>query len=145
MSHRNLVALHRYQAERLGPLSALRYKRHGVYHDFSWAEYREQAVAAAAALVEAGVAPGDRVGLVGENRIEWLVADMAILTAGAVNVPPHCPLTAAQVHFQLADAGRACSSFPRRTKPARFATSGASSRPCGKSSPSSALPPGPTS
>ena len=66
-------------------------------------------MAAAAALVEAGVAPGDRVGLVGENRIEWLVADMAIVTAGAVNVPPHCPLTAAQIHFQLADAGRACS------------------------------------
>jgi long-chain acyl-CoA synthetase len=30
---------------------------------------------------------------------------MAILTAAAVNVPPHAPLTAAQIHFQLADAG----------------------------------------
>src|SRR5205085_3640646 len=35
----------------------------------------------------------------------WLIADMAILAAGAVNVPPHAPLTAAQIQFQLADAG----------------------------------------
>src|SRR5207248_2841961 len=42
-----------------------------------------------------------RVGLLSENRVEWLMADMAILTAGCVNVPPHSPLTARQVHFQL--------------------------------------------
>src|SRR5262249_19777176 len=30
--------------------------------------------------------------------------------AAAVNVPPHCPLTARQVHFQLEDAG-ACWLF----------------------------------
>jgi long-chain acyl-CoA synthetase len=105
MSDRNLVALHRRQAERLGPCAALRYKRYGLYHDLTWRDYREQAVAAAAALVEAGIAPGDRVGLLAENRLEWLVADMAIMTAGAVNVPPHAPLTAAQIQFQLADAG----------------------------------------
>src|SRR5271166_5012053 len=105
MSDRNLVALHRRQAERLGPCPALRFKRHGLYHDLNWTDYRAQAVAAAAALVEAGIAPGDRVGLLAENRVEWLVADMAIMTAGAVNVPPHAPLTAAQIQFQLADAG----------------------------------------
>jgi long-chain acyl-CoA synthetase len=105
MNFRNLVALHQYQADRLGPRPALRFKRHGLYHDVAWSAYREQAVAAAAVLVEAGVDPGDRVGLVAENRVEWLIADMAIMTAGAVNVPPHAPLTARQIHFQLADAG----------------------------------------
>lgn len=104
MNHRNLVALHRSQAERLGPRPALRFKKMGLYQNLSWADYREQALAGAAALVEAGVAPGDRVGLVAENRVEWLVADLAIMTAGAINVPPHAPLTARQIHFQLADA-----------------------------------------
>jgi long-chain acyl-CoA synthetase len=55
-------------------------------------------------LVEAGIEPGDRVGLLSENRVEWLVADTGILAAGAANVPPHAPLTAQQVLFQLADA-----------------------------------------
>jgi long-chain acyl-CoA synthetase len=102
---RNLTELHRIQSERLGPATALRYKRHGIYHDLSWRDYRACALAGAAALVDAGVEFGDRVGLLSENRIEWLIADMAILAAGAVNVPPHAPLTAAQVRFQLEDAG----------------------------------------
>ncbi len=57
------------------------------------------------ALIAAGIEPGDRVGLLSENRVEWLIADMAILTAGAVTVSPHAPLTARQVQFQFADAG----------------------------------------
>jgi long-chain acyl-CoA synthetase len=103
MNERNLVELHRYQAERLGPRPALRYKRHGVWHDLTWEQYRAEVLAVAAALVECGIAPGDRVGLVAENSVEWLIADLAILAAGAVNVPPHAPLTARQIHFQLAD------------------------------------------
>jgi long-chain acyl-CoA synthetase len=104
MNDRNLVDLHRRQAERLGPRPALRYKRHGLYCDLSWIDYREQSVACAAALVDAGIQSGDRVGLLSENRVEWLIVDMGLLTAGAVCVPPHAPLTARQVQFQLADA-----------------------------------------
>src|SRR5207302_9051924 len=36
--------------------------------------------------------------------LEWLIADMGILGAAAINVPPHAPLTARQVQFQFADA-----------------------------------------
>jgi long-chain acyl-CoA synthetase len=105
MSACNLTALFRRQAERLGPLPALRHRRHGLYHDLSWEEYHTQALACAAALALAGVAPGDRVGLLSENRPEWLFADLGTLTAAAVTVPPHAPLSARQVQFQLADAG----------------------------------------
>ena len=95
----------RCQAECLGPLPALSYKRNGLYHDIRWTQYHADALAGAAALIEAGIRPGDRVGLVSENRAEWLIADMAILLAAAVNVPPHAPLSASQIHYQLADAG----------------------------------------
>jgi long-chain acyl-CoA synthetase len=105
MDYRNLAELHRRQAARLGPRTALRARRYGVYRDLSWQDYHEQALACAAALVGVGIAPGDRVGLLAENSDEWLVADMGILAAGAVNVSPHAPLTARQVHYQMADAG----------------------------------------
>src|SRR5438046_1462155 len=105
MIFQNLTQMHRLQAERLGPRSALRCKRHGLYHDLSWQQYRADVLACAAALIEEEVRPGDRVGLLAENRVEWLIADMGIQAAAAVNVPPHAPLTARQIHFQLADAG----------------------------------------
>jgi long-chain acyl-CoA synthetase len=101
MNYHNLSAMQRLQAQRLGPLVALRYKKNGLYHDITWQQYREMTEACALALLEVGVQKGDRVGLLAENRWEWLVADMGILAAGAVNVPPHAPLTARQVHFQL--------------------------------------------
>jgi long-chain acyl-CoA synthetase len=104
MRYRNLAEMHRRQAERYGPRPALRHKRHGLYHDIPWDDYRAAALAGAAALADVGVRPGDRVGLVGENSADWLAADLAILTAAAVNVSPHAPLTARQIHFQLADA-----------------------------------------
>ncbi len=105
MNHHNLVELHRVQAEALGPRPALRFKQHGLYHDYTWASYRADALACAAALVEAGVRPGDRVGLFAENRREWLVADVGILTAGAICVAPHAPLTPRQVQYELTDSG----------------------------------------
>ncbi len=105
MNYRNLPELLHVQAERFGPRPAVRYRRYGLWHDFGYDEYVADAVACASALVESGIEPGDRVGLLAENRLEWLLADMGLMAAGAVNVPPHAPLTARQVQFQLADSG----------------------------------------
>jgi long-chain acyl-CoA synthetase len=105
MQYRNLSAVHRHQAERLGPRFAVRFKRDGRWQDLSWQQYRADALACAAALADVGIRPGDRVAVLSENRVEWLLADLGLMTAGAVNVPPHTPLSAAQVHYQFADAG----------------------------------------
>ncbi|MBA4062595.1 MAG: hypothetical protein C0501_02590 [Isosphaera sp.] len=105
MDPRNLPEALRLQADRLGPAVAVRSRRDGAYHDLTWSRYRADVVACAAALVDAGVRPGDRVAVLSENREEWLVADLGGLTAAAVQVPPHTSLAAKQVHFQFADAG----------------------------------------
>src|SRR5579871_5707902 len=105
MSFRNLVEVHRVQAERLSPRPALRARRYGLFRDTTWAEYRDHALSAAAALINGGIAKGDRVGLLSENRPEWLEADMAIMTAGAVNVPVHAGVPAVGVARLMADAG----------------------------------------
>ncbi len=92
-----------HQAERLGPRPAIRFKKNGLYNSITWQEYAQGAKACAAALIQAGAAFGDRVGILAENRPEWLVADMGLMTAGAINVPLHAPLTGRQIHFQLAE------------------------------------------
>lgn len=97
--------MHRATAERLGPHSALRYKRNGLYHDVSWDEYRRRADRAAAGLIERGIRLGDRVAILAENSVDWLTADIAILAAGAADVPIHAPSAPDQVEYQLRHSG----------------------------------------
>ena len=58
----------------------------------SCGELAERAVRAAGQLAARGVAPGDRVGVFGANRPEWVVAAFATWLAGAVLVPVPIPL-----------------------------------------------------
>src|SRR5262245_54398467 len=103
--YRNIPEAHRLQADRLGPQVAVRYKRGGSWKDVTWSDYRADVLACAAALIDAGVQPGDRIGLLGENRIEWMVADLGILAAGGVTVSTHAALSPRQVHFEMRHAG----------------------------------------
>lgn len=101
MKDRHLCDLHRRQAQQLSSQVALKHKRNGAFHELSWRDYRQQADWAAAGLISLGVQPRDRVAILSENRLEWLVADHAILSAGAADVPLHAPLAAAQVEYQV--------------------------------------------
>jgi long-chain acyl-CoA synthetase len=56
-------------------------------------------------LESLGVGPGDRVVIMSESRPEWLLADFAILTMGAVTVPVYSTLTAQQTRYIVQDAG----------------------------------------
>lgn len=99
---RTLCDLHRSAAVRFGERVALRYPQYGLYHDLSWNDYRLAADDAAAGLIRLGVQHGDRVAILSENRCEWLIADHAILSTGAADVPLHAPLAPAQVEYQVA-------------------------------------------
>ena len=52
-----------------------------------------------------GVGPGDRVAILSDSRPEWVIADLAALTAGAVTAPIYPTLPEAQVRYILADSG----------------------------------------
>jgi len=70
---------------------------------------------AGARLAALGIEPGDRVALVSENRPEWVVADLAIMSAGAVTVPAYVTNTVEDHRHILAIAGRGRRSCrPRR-------------------------------
>jgi len=101
MKYANLCTMHRSQCEMYGPRTALRYKQYGLYHDVTWSDYRWMADRAAAGLIELGVRHGDRIAILSENRYEWMVADQAILSTGAADVPLHAPLAPRQVEYQV--------------------------------------------
>ena len=59
----------------------------GAFHPRSYARLYQEVLAFAAGLRGMGVRRGDHVGLISENRGEWLVSDLAILSLGAADVP----------------------------------------------------------
>jgi long-chain acyl-CoA synthetase len=107
---RTIPSLFQSQAETLGDSTLYLVKREGAYQPISWQTVRRDVETLAAALIARGVQPGDRVAILSENRYEWVVADLAILHAGAVSVTLHFPLTPEQVEEQLRDS-ESCAIF----------------------------------
>lgn len=71
----------------------------------TFADLWRQARTQAAALVAAGVRPGDKVALMAPNTAEFPRAYYAILAAGAVVVPVHLLLSSGEVAHVLRDSG----------------------------------------
>ncbi|MDZ7693295.1 MAG: AMP-dependent synthetase/ligase [Balneolaceae bacterium] len=77
----------------------------GEYTSINWDTVTEDVKAMAAYLVDHGIEPGDRVGLLSENRYEWAVVDLAIQLIGAVNVSLYTSLPPSQCEYILQDSG----------------------------------------
>ena len=58
----------------------------------------------AGALIDAGVAPGDRVGIVGPNSLEWCAAALGALKAGAVVAAYNHRLLAPELRYLVVDS-----------------------------------------
>ncbi|MCU1306339.1 MAG: AMP-dependent synthetase and ligase, partial [Acidobacteriaceae bacterium] len=85
--------------------AAMSYRRNGVWHNISAKELYRQVINTARFLQRSGIAKGDRVAIVSENRPEWGVVDFAVELLGAVDVPIYPTLIADQVRFILQDSG----------------------------------------
>ncbi|MEE8393072.1 MAG: AMP-dependent synthetase/ligase [Rhodospirillales bacterium] len=101
----NLAAMFFEQAARNGPKPFLWAKRDGQWRPLSWRETAAEVSALAGGLVKLGVAKGERVILVSENRPEWLIADLAIMAIGAVTVPAYTTNTTADHLHIINDSG----------------------------------------
>ncbi|MBA2734802.1 MAG: AMP-binding protein, partial [Acidobacteria bacterium] len=66
---------------------ALNHKRAGKWIHISAESFVERVRHIAFGLSELGVMAGDRVALLSENRPEWSIVDLGILSLGAINVP----------------------------------------------------------
>jgi long-chain acyl-CoA synthetase len=83
---------------------AFLHKRDGKYNAISHQQTLESVDKASRGLVALNLAKGDRVALLSENRHEWAVADLAILSAGMINVPIYPSLPPKQVEYILNDS-----------------------------------------
>ena len=52
-------------------------------------------------LMSIGLNPGDKVGLMSDNRVEWAISDMAVLLNGSANVPRGSDSTPQEIQYIL--------------------------------------------
>lgn len=77
----------------------------GKWQPISHATIVERVRRIALGLTALGIARGDRVAILSENRPEWALADYACLTAGFADVPIYATLPAEQLPYLLQDSG----------------------------------------
>jgi long-chain acyl-CoA synthetase len=84
---------------------ALRHKDLGRWREFTWADYADHVARAGLAFRVLGVGAGDRVAIIGENRPEWIFADLGAQGIGAVVVGVYTTSPAAEVEYLLDHSG----------------------------------------
>ncbi len=77
----------------------------GGHDPISYADLDRAARAIAGGLISLGVAPGDRVSVLGETRPEWTLADLGILCAGGVVAPIYHTNAPEECAYILGHAG----------------------------------------
>src|SRR5687768_2602037 len=84
---------------------ALAFKVDDVWNYLSGAEVVEKIRSIALGLAQLGVKAGDRIAIISENRPEWSLTDLAILSLRAVNVPIYTTQAVEQIRYILEDSG----------------------------------------
>ncbi|MET9440373.1 AMP-dependent synthetase/ligase [Streptomyces sp. NPDC006610] len=75
------------------------------WKSLTWAQAAERVYAIAAGLIELGVRPEERVALAAATRIEWILADLGIMCAGAATTTIYPQTNAEESAYILADSG----------------------------------------
>lgn len=101
--HHTLKAAFETSLNKYADRPAIRIPATGETYAYRTLDARSNAVARA--LRDRGVDTGDRVALMLSNRIEYVIADLAIIKAGAVKVPLNDMLTEDEFRYILSDAG----------------------------------------
>ncbi|HEY5512016.1 MAG TPA: long-chain fatty acid--CoA ligase [Geomonas sp.] len=105
ISFKSIPDMLRQNASRFQGHLALKYRKQGRFVTLSYGEFYQRALMAARGLKKMNVKPGDRVAILSENRAGWVIADMGILSAGAVTVPIYPTNTPEQIEYMLNHSG----------------------------------------
>jgi long-chain acyl-CoA synthetase len=92
-------------AERFGDRLAARFKIDGEWREMTYAQVGAAIDEVALGLVALGIAPGDRVGILADTRVEWTLASYGISAAGGVVVPVYPTSSASECAWVLGNSG----------------------------------------
>jgi long-chain acyl-CoA synthetase len=84
--------------------TAYLYPEDGTWKQLSWRQTEGRVRELANGLLALGLAPGERVAIVSGTRVEWILADLAVLCAGGVTATVYAASTDEDTGFILADS-----------------------------------------
>jgi long-chain acyl-CoA synthetase len=100
----SIAHLFRHRVAQSGSRQAFQYFRGEVLEHLTWDETKERADAWAAGLIALGVGLEDRVAILSTTRLDWALADLAIMSAGAATTTIYPSSAAADVAYIVADS-----------------------------------------
>ena len=83
----NIAEFLNSNSEKYPTKSAIGFKKKDKWMEISWPVFRRSVFKTGNALLDAGIAEGDRVAIYSDNSAEWITFDLAILSIGAITVP----------------------------------------------------------
>ena len=98
-----VAKLFRHTAQARADRPAMMHKKFGVWQPITWREYSTRAQQTALGLLALGLKPGETAGILAETIPEWLIADMGIISMGAVSVGLYPTSSREQVEYILND------------------------------------------
>ena len=81
----------------------------GEWTGQNWDEIADKVRRIASALLSMGVETGDRVVIASENRSEWAICDLAVMSVGAIVVPAYVTNTEDDHRYILEHSGAVCA------------------------------------
>lgn len=101
----NLALLYKEAASRFEGLPAFATRESALkWKPVTYREVYEQGLDLATGLIELGVKAGDHVGLISDNRYEWILSDYAVQFCGAADVPRGCDISDSEFEYILQHA-----------------------------------------
>jgi len=104
MEAKTLVHMFQEVVMKYGTKMALMHKVSGSYTGITYNEFAQRVRYFSLGLASYGIKADDRVALMSENRINWPIVDLGILSLGATNVPIYPTITPAQIKYILEDS-----------------------------------------
>ena len=101
----SLPAMFFEQSRKFGERPFVWSKQAGTWQALSYSEAAAEVRRVAHGLLALGVTPGDRIAVVAENRPEWPIADLAIMSIGAITVPAFTTNTSTDHRHVLSHSG----------------------------------------
>ena len=107
-NYNNIVSMFFEKSKEMKDKPYLWKKNNNKFESLSWEDVELSVKSVARSLINLGVLKGDRVIILSENRPEWQISDLAIMSIGAITVPVYTTSTTADYSHIINHSGTRC-------------------------------------